>query len=263
MDGSTGRFWGRSQRLLGLALACLLLEVGVAAAAPDARHGTLACGECHLAGGGATATNAILLVARQDKLCVDCHQRAVEASHPVGFTPARPLPAEFPLDWQGQMTCTTCHKPHGETSSGVLGAAPDQSLCLACHDDGFFRQMADRGESVRGRAHLAARDRPATSVDLYSLQCMNCHDDKVAVSAGGMNNLLRSASFGGGANHPIGMAYEGGAGQRGFRDAAMLPRGVLLPDGKVSCLSCHEGYGREHGKLVSSEGELCLGCHDK
>ena len=43
-----------------------------------------------------------------------------------------------------------------------------------------------------------------------------------------------------------------------------LSKKILLPMGLVSCVSCHEGYSQNHGKLVISNAgsALCFACHD-
>ena len=38
---------------------------------------------------------------------------------------------------------------------------------------------------------------------------------------------------------------------------------LLLPGGKVSCVSCHRPYSQRHGALVAQEPDLCFHCHDK
>lgn len=52
--------------------------------------------------------------------------------------------------------------------------------------------------------------------------------------------------------------------EAGFRPASLLPREMQLPNGVVSCVSCHNLYGREKDLLsVPIEGsELCFTCHD-
>ena len=38
----------------------------------------------------------------------------------------------------------------------------------------------------------------------------------------------------------------------------------VLPDGKISCISCHQGYDEQHGALVldNRADGLCFSCHD-
>jgi predicted CXXCH cytochrome family protein len=108
-------------------------------------------------------------------------------------------------------------------------------------------------------------------VDDYSLHCLSCHSD----GAGGFlvevdmsGNVRHNGSTR--VAHPIGVDY-GVAMERGidrgslFRSVAALNEKVLLPNGMVSCVSCHEGYSEKHGALVISNAgsRLCLECHDR
>ena len=199
-------------------------------------------------------------------MCGSCHRGAFEASHPTGFWPNRPLPADFPLESSGQMTCVTCHDLQDSGRIGLRGAAAanaGQELCLSCHEEGFFAAMADGGLSLVRRGHLDARaERRPQSIDPYSMQCAQCHEENVSLAGDTFRVPLRIANSTGMANHPIGSDYARAAAGRGYRPAAMFAGEVLLADGKVSCVSCHQGYSREHGALVMRETELCLTCHD-
>jgi len=48
-----------------------------------------------------------------------------------------------------------------------------------------------------------------------------------------------------------------------FKSKGSLPKEIWLPDGKLSCVSCHQPYKKEHGKLVvtNANSSLCLQCH--
>jgi len=63
------------------------------------------------------------------------------------------------------------------------------------------------------------------------------------------------------------MYGDQGGGRSGtlLRSARLLPERVRLPDGKVSCVSCHDLYETEPRRLAVSmeKSELCLTCHDK
>ncbi len=49
-----------------------------------------------------------------------------------------------------------------------------------------------------------------------------------------------------------------------FKPRSMLPTAIWLPNGKLSCVSCHEPYKKQHGQLVvtNSGSVLCAQCHD-
>ncbi len=198
----------------------------------------------------------------QEEACGGCHRGAVEASHPTGFVPERPLPPEFALDTRGRMTCGTCHDPHGGTDTMARAAARGGEFCQNCHTAAFFAEMRDGGLSLLGSAHLDARaEQEPNSLDPYSMACAGCHETNVslpgdAIVPAGFNGFDMS-------NHPIGSSYAEAAARGRLHPAASLPAGMLLPGGKVSCVSCHRGYSRAHGALVRRNGRLCLDCHDK
>ena len=261
---------GWMSRRLGWSLFGAILISGMtlylhAAFQPPAHLAESDCAECHLAGARTTPQNARQLVAGETVLCGRCHAAALKVSHPSDITPVMEVPPEFPLDWKGDLVCSSCHQIHDDQLALIRGGRLGRDLCLACHEQAFFDQMPDHGASLTGRGHLAARKATQpVPLDDFSLQCMECHNDKsgalgVDVDPGG---ILRHADNA--MNHPIGRSYEEAMRFGGYRPPAMLREGILLPQGKLSCVSCHRGYSGEHGRLVmSNEGSaLCLECHD-
>jgi predicted CXXCH cytochrome family protein len=251
---------------LGAAAVLLAWVVVGTANVPRPFHPSDAnCGQCHLAGSQVSDENAHRLLASQEKLCGRCHSNAIEVSHPSGVSPRSAVPDDYPLDWKGDMTCSTCHNVHTGGQGLLRGARRGPDLCMACHDASFFSAMADGGISVSRSGHLDASTRQfAERLDGYSRQCLTCHfeyesSQDVSIDRRG---LLRHA--GGGVSHPIGVEYSAAARKGLYRQAGQLGEGVLLPDGKVACVSCHRGYAKEHGALVaSSHGrDLCMECHN-
>lgn len=212
-------------------------------------HPEAACTDCHAAadGGG--------LMATQEALCGGCHRGGVEASHPSGFVPMRNLPAAFPLDDAGRMTCSTCHDFHGKRPA-LLRATHGDRFCLGCHDDAFFAAMADGGEALLGFGHLAAGPFPdGGGLDPYSTRCVDCHIDQ-ALTAGVTPAGLNSTS------HPVARDYHSAATSSGYRDPSLLADGILLPGGNVGCVSCHLPYSRDHGGQPQTRAGLCAECHE-
>lgn len=233
-------------------------------AAPS-RHAGLSCQDCHFSQPSLAAAGLgpRLLKMSEERACGECHEGAREASHPSGFVPDRPLPAEFPLDQRGQMTCTTCHDFHAARSGKLRVAKSGREFCMSCHTAAFFERMPDRGRSIVASGHLDARARRLPSpVDAYSFRCIECHERNLSLPRDGFRVAFTANNATGMANHPIGEEYGPGASLRGFRPAAALASGILLPEGKVSCVSCHRGYSGQHGALVSSPNGLCQECHD-
>lgn len=112
---------------------------------------------------------------------------------------------------------------------------------------------------------IADQEGKPVDVDVFSYDCMTCHD--------GMNASVHKVRFrndrrGSAAtvsdvtgNHPIGMDYGSCAsGNRSFRDA----EGLTFVAGRVGCLSCHNPLNPERFHLaVSNDGSgLCFTCHN-
>lgn len=226
------------------------------------------CSSCHIEGTAADAAQASKLIASQELLCVKCHARAVEVSHPTGFAPRRTLPAEYPLDWKGDLTCSTCHMTHGREAGLLRGKKRAKEFCLACHDPAFFSNMKDAGTSLVISGHLdIGRGRGTVDIDRHSLHCLGCHagnhSDGGAVTVS-RDGVLRHSS--GSTPHPIGRSYSEASRRGGYHPEHQLSqKKIMLSDGKVSCVSCHEAYKKEHGKLVvtNERSALCLSCHAK
>lgn len=227
----------------------------------------LVCSNCHLPGKEVDPAQASWLIASQEVLCGVCHKNVKRMSHPTGFAPKGKLPAGFPLDWKKDMTCSTCHDVHGTKPGLLRGERRGKDLCLACHDTAFFDGMKDAGISLQQSGHVLAdmtQVDKRTGIDALSLQCLGCHNSQTDVGGirVGQNGIVRHSS--GAANHPIGVAYPAISRNREFRPKSMLPMAIWLPNGKLSCVSCHQPYKKEHGQLVmpNNRSSLCTQCHD-
>lgn len=218
------------------------------------------CNQCHLATN--TTQNPKLLLRAQTQLCAGCHPKAIEVSHPSDIKPKAPMPEQFPLDWKGDLSCSSCHHIHQPAHGRLRSEERGKPFCTSCHQQTFFTNMLDQGESLIISGHM---DNGALPGDNYSVQCMGCHDDKAngqGPYAGVIDNgFIRHT---GGTNHPIGINYQQASRYGGYRPIEQLPLAVILPDGLVSCVSCHTGYSSDHGKLAvtTSASSLCFQCHD-
>lgn len=248
--------------LLGVVATALIAVV-----TPSAHPTKSECSSCHLGDVNVNPAQATKLVGSQEQLCVKCHQAAVKVSHPSGFAPRRPMPADFPLDWKGDMTCSTCHVTHGAAPGLLRGDKRGKGFCLSCHDPAFFNGMKDSGTSVVTSGHMPV-GRASMDIDAHSLQCLGCHTSGSYAGGGvvslGGNGVVRHAS--GAAAHPIGRLYSAVSRNADYQPEAVLAqKKILLSDGKVSCVSCHEVYKKEHGKLILTmdRSALCFACHAK
>lgn len=223
------------------------------------------CASCHLGGKDVSPQQAGLLVGSQEALCSRCHPSAIRLSHPSGFQPKSRPADTYPLDWKGDLTCSTCHEVHGSRPGLMRGTKTGRALCLSCHEPDFFRRMRDGGASLMVGHLKRGIDVGAPTLDVYSRQCMECHgnsgDPRLQTSVD-RNGVARHA--GSNINHPVGANYQKAAEYGGYHPRRKVEKTLLLPDGLVSCVSCHHGYLKEHGKLLvtTAQSKLCYECHD-
>ena len=205
--------------MLSLPALCLTGELR----ATDSHPVDMDCRDCHLAQGAIDPSNANILIASQEVLCSGCHQNALTASHPTGIKPSSPMPQQFPLDWKGDLTCSTCHNVHAGSPKKLRVQQAGRALCESCHAAEFFARMKDGGTSVMSFGHLDARASLSGDIDNFSIQCMACHELlagnlQVRVSGRVMrhdNNRI---------NHPVGMRYADSVSFGGYRSEALLQR---------------------------------------
>jgi predicted CXXCH cytochrome family protein len=262
-------------------LKLLWIFAALAASAPAAAEGPLApmnpaqkhmsgqaCSSCHLAGDEINKENAHLLVAAQEQLCTPCHLQSVKVSHPSGIRPTLAIPSVYPLDWKGDMTCSTCHFVHGSSPGLMRGSAHGRKLCLSCHDRGFFDKMADQGVSMISSGHMstatAKTDLSGLDVDAFTVQCMSCHGNHGDLRGATIDTKQVLRHAGNAVAHPIGRRYSESFRKGRFRSEPAVNQRLFLPDGRLSCVSCHRGYVKEHGKLRvgKQRSALCFECHE-
>jgi len=223
------------------------------------------CSECHLAQNTIDNSNSHFLVDSQEKLCGTCHESSIQNSHPSGFVPSDKIELPFVVDWKGEITCSTCHFIHEDIGKMNRSEKVGKDYCLECHGYDFFEDMRDKGISLIGFGHLDARQESDFNlIDKFSMQCIACHNKlegilNVSLSS---NTLLQHNGSGG--SHPIGKDYLEASKYGGYVSINNINPLIELPDGKVGCTSCHEGYSKNHARLVISMAgsNLCMECHD-
>ena len=204
-------------------------------------------------------------------------------NHPVHVAPSSAvrIPKDWPLDANGTITCTTCHAglpdlggPKGAPlRGGGNGSADPQRFCSNCHSEDGQRTAAGMHWLALPRAHMMPEtDRSSAGsglLDAESRRCLECHDGVTAGESAYQTKWNRGDGAIGDKqrNHPVGVRYSFAPSRptdSRLRPPSMLPPVVRLPGGNVSCLSCHNLYGREPNRLtVPIEGSaLCFTCHD-
>lgn len=207
-----------------------------------------------------------------DYLCNHCHEITNINSHPSQTHPTMLMPSGFPLDWQGRMTCATCHDPHfddwGSNPHLLRGEVTGRSFCALCHNEleqpGSQHRIA---EIVHAKNALSpTQEELSGTLDRISLECVICHDGSVGkvidYRTVGEETLTYAGRY---MSHPIGMNYREATQQKQkLRPVESLSTLITLVDGKVGCSSCHNQYSHELTMLVTSNrgSSLCLQCHD-
>ena len=223
------------------------------------------CQGCHLAKSNITSDNASLLINSQEILCDSCHVNASSASHPSGFAPNRKLPDIYKLDWQGNITCSTCHNIHATDQGLMVTKLRGKDFCHSCHDESFFRNMKDSGASLFVSGHTVPDDvSDGEQVDAFSAKCMECHANEQSNLNVAFSNTGIVSHSGSRVNHPIGKDYREAARFGGYRPFNQLDKRISLPNGRLSCISCHKAYDGKHGADIMSNdySNLCFHCHD-
>ncbi len=204
------------------------------------------------------------------------------SNHPVHVRPSGTvrIPRGWPLADDGSLTCLTCHDKlpplEGASHAYLRDFAEEEAdtlaFCVKCHSDDTTRTATAQHWMAVGVAHVPDDDRrPHRSgglLDADSRRCMACHDGV------GADEAVNSTVWNRGSsplddrrrNHPIGVSYPSHTPRNygvPFRPISMLPAGIRLPDGKVSCVSCHDLYASDrHHLSVPIEGSaLCFACH--
>ncbi len=106
-------------------------------------------------------------------------------------------------------------------------------------------------------------------IDSFSKDCLGCHDGLRAsdVSVDYRSRPgMRTGRLVSGKDHPIGMEYASYAAfGRGYKPVTALNTRMVLVNGRVGCLTCHNPLNPEKSHLVMGDfgSALCLTCHDK
>ena len=182
-------------------------------------------------------------------------------------------------------SCGACHTPH-RTAPPKTAPLWNPQADLARRFGTTAPQQArspQQGRIRRGdqsRANLPTGRRRIAGRILDpgdgTMSCLRCHDGVLAgdmiptVSAKRPVNTFhpRRRSVGHGqSNHPVGIRYPGFDHDYHPVTRVTSAGTVVLPDGYVECLSCHDPhneYGNEHMLVMSNAGSaLCLTCHRK
>jgi len=94
-----------------------------------------ACSACHT---GHRSDQKALLRDAPEKVCASCHAGHSQFGHPLGAGVVDPRSGV-------DMSCQSCHRPHGTMFPSLLTHSPQRSLCVQCHADGSGARGAHAG----------------------------------------------------------------------------------------------------------------------
>lgn len=158
--------------------------------------------------------------------------------------------------WADGDSCGVCHTPHREE---VPETAPlwDPQADL---NRTFGTPLSESKEAGVG-----------------TTMCLRCHDGTIArdtipidTPRNRFENVQHPGHFSighGDSNHPVGVEYP--RVEKGFHAPSKVESGghVLLPGGRVECISCHDPHAMSGHKYMlvmsNARSALCLTCHNK
>ena len=92
--------------------------------------------------------------------------------------------------------------------------------------------------------------------------CLTCHDGSLALSVDVRNN--GGCAPGVAESHPVGQTYPPPGREHQYHSVAeVTAAGIVLHEGKVTCIACHD-ITRDRPKhlvVVDTGSRLCLTCH--
>jgi predicted CXXCH cytochrome family protein len=231
------------------------------------------CEDCHVNIPKGVKGERLLFFKGITQICLDCHDLDNAISHPVDIIPSMLVPEDLHLDWEGRMTCATCHDIHQKKRKSLFGkgcfflrrAETGQAFCSSCH----YKVLEEKHRANLDTAHVGSRyieTDTENGIDRSSAECLGCHDDEISrhqrkmIVTGIWDHGIDGFS------HPLGVRYpdpKSPLSRKEFVDITGLPRQIKLIDGKIGCITCHDPYSKEKGQLVISNkrGALCLACH--
>jgi predicted CXXCH cytochrome family protein len=198
---------------------------------------------------------------------------------PIVAQPAPPAatsqPASTTVEDAGEFA------PEQRVLSGLIGSKHDftvsgqvgRNLCLPCHTPHLVSAPPPRLDQ-RAATTQPLRPYEGLNVQLtgWSLLCLGCHDGVTApdvytaAHAVTITGQLANSRLGvrGLRSHPVGIRYPLAA--EGYEPlAAVEAAGLMLPDGRIQCTTCHDAHrkNRQPKMLVISNehSRVCLTCH--
>jgi DmsE family decaheme c-type cytochrome len=172
----------------------------------------LACSDCHNPM-SRTSERGLLRQPTVHETCFTCHPAQRAEFHKRSHMPL----------FEGALTCTDCHQPHGSVSDPLLAADEVNQVCYRCHADKrgpFLWEHAPVTESCLNCHVPHGSNRESLLVAPIPFLCQQCHSQR---------------GFG---DHPSSQMQLQNLGTGGAPDDRILNRG---------CVNCHSHiHGSNH-----------------
>ncbi|WP_456417474.1 hypothetical protein [Thiolapillus sp.] len=159
----------------------------------------------------------------------------------------------------------------------ILGAIFSSSASANSFGDSFREWV------LGSNAEAASNGMEFIQLDAITRGCVSCHNGEKGASHIALKSADTPLQITGSlsVNHPVGMDYSASAHREpySYQSGDSLDPRILLVDGKVGCISCHQLRAGELQKLASvqmnysrcsasgqltvgpRETDLCLSCH--
>jgi predicted CXXCH cytochrome family protein len=248
----------------------------------------------------------IVSIEAKADLCIVCHKeseisehsyckRWMKDGHPVFVKPSSKVevPAMFPLNEQGELTCETCHIPESApsvfedkqevyTGKFTLRYSNKESfLCKKCHVKKYNKKP--EGERRNHPINLVMDKIPRELLEAGAVStknqilCQTCHKihlakgDPLLIMPEGNSKLCGNC-------HPDYFAFNReGAARKGTHPVDIIPVTASITQTianlggkrggpkKIICLTCHRAHNapQERALLIGDRKEICKVCHEK
>ncbi|MBI5206687.1 MAG: hypothetical protein HY934_02740 [Candidatus Firestonebacteria bacterium] len=178
-------------------------------------------------------------------LCDFCHN-VVKKNHPLNVDETISPPEELPRDSNGNVTCATCHNPHGTTETVHYLR---KEYVISLEEEKFINPHFSKTHCTACHLTNPKPDDTRDTVDFkykgkFIALCNSCH--------GASANI-----------HPVDIIPP-----PDMKVPSDLP---LDKEGKLTCITCHDAgfvnrsvkYLIRGGENFSEINELCYRCHDR
>ncbi|NPA36926.1 MAG: hypothetical protein GXO47_08770 [Chlorobi bacterium] len=192
----------------------------------------------------------------------------------------------FPLVMLSQ---TLVHSKHNLSVSGTgtIRASSETEICIFCHtphsSNGPVAPLWNRKDPgvVYTLYNSSTIDAVPGQPDGSSVLCLSCHDGTIAL--GNVKSRATDIEFAAGVttmppghanlttdlsdDHPVSFVYDPALAAKDgqLTDPSTITKPVILENGKVQCVSCHDPHSDLFNNFLvaTNQGsDLCIRCHD-